>query len=451
MRGDGFPYLRGNRWWIAFYHQGEKQRTPAKVRDTKTGRMRPARDEPEARKALQARWKEIESGAFVPAKAERLTVDKLLDAYVEHQELRGLRSLRTLRLHLKPIRVFFGSWRCVEVTTVGVNAYQKERREAGKAPATIRRELEGLRGAFFFAGEQTPPLFPRERIPAIPMPAVDNVRQGFFTQAEVGALLEALGDPDLCDFTAWAWKTGMRRGEIAQLTFDMLDTSDDPWRLSIPGAITKNKDGRSFGFDGEALDIMRRRVAARRLDCPLIFHRAGRPIVAFDERWKAALKAAKLPPGRLFHDLRRSAVRSLIRAGVDPTTAMKVSGHKTRSMLDRYNVIQDVETAAALRQADAWLLTQPRKRNVVPVAVGQTFGKPENSGTIRAQTSAKHRWNMVPEVGLERNPSCDAAEPIHSITEKKDLTSSAPVDGVDGSDPARAQNGHKTESDGGDR
>ena len=52
-------------------------------------------------------------------------------------------------------------------------------------------------------------------------------------------------------------------------------------------------------------------------------------------------------------------MRTLIRAGVDETTAMKVSGHKTRSMLLRYNIVTERETADALLRADAYLSTQP--------------------------------------------------------------------------------------------
>jgi hypothetical protein len=54
-------------------------------------------------------------------------------------------------------------------------------------------------------------------------------------------------------------------------------------------------------------------------------------------------------------------VRTLIRAGVDETTAMKVSGHKTRSMLLRYNIATERETADALLRADAYLSTQPTR------------------------------------------------------------------------------------------
>ena len=55
----------------------------------------------------------------------------------------------------------------------------------------------------------------------------------------------------------------------------------------------------------------------------------------------------------------RQPVRTLFRAGVDETTAMKVSSHKTRSMLLRYNIVTERETADALLRADAYLSTQP--------------------------------------------------------------------------------------------
>jgi integrase len=144
----------------------------------------------------------------------------------------------------------------------------------------------------------------------------------------------------------------------------MLDRSGAPWVLRIPAAITKNRTGRTLGLEGDVRAIVERRLKARRFDTPLIFHREckgkpGQPITDFWDVWRNALQAARLPAGRLFHDLRRSAVRTLIRAGVDESTAMKVSGHKTRSMLLRYNIVTERETADALLRADAYLSTQP--------------------------------------------------------------------------------------------
>jgi len=99
--------------------------------------------------------------------------------------------------------------------------------------------------------------------------------------------------------------------------------------------------------------------------------------------WRTALRKADIAEGRLFHDLRRSAVRTLIRSGVDPTTAMKVSGHRTRSMLDRYNIIDADDTAAAFAKADAYLSTQPTSRNV------ESFEKRDRTGTMGPTPTGK--------------------------------------------------------------
>jgi integrase len=71
--------------------------------------------------------------------------------------------------------------------------------------------------------------------------------------------------------------------------------------------------------------------------CRWVFHRSGKPIESFYDAWKSACEAAEVS-GRLLHDLRRTAIRNLIRAGVSEAVAMKMCGHKTRAVFDRYNV-----------------------------------------------------------------------------------------------------------------
>jgi integrase len=95
--------------------------------------------------------------------------------------------------------------------------------------------------------------------------------------------------------------------------------------------------------------------------CEFVFHREGVPVVDFRKPWGAACKVAKIGH-RLFHDLRRTAVRNMIRAGVAQSVAMSISGHKTVSMFNRYNITSGADKIDALKKTSEHLAAQPKKR-----------------------------------------------------------------------------------------
>lgn len=71
-------------------------------------------------------------------------------------------------------------------------------------------------------------------------------------------------------------------------------------------------------------------------------------ITAFNKAWKVACRAAGCP-GRIPHDLRRTAIRNFVRSGTSENVAMKLSGHKTRSVFDRYDMVSGDDLREAAR------------------------------------------------------------------------------------------------------
>jgi integrase len=107
-------------------------------------------------------------------------------------------------------------------------------------------------------------------------------------------------------------------------------------------------------------------VTLRRLDVTLVFHRDGHPIVEWRRHWHRACRLAGLPTKRL-HDCRRTAARNLIRAGVPERVAMTLTGHKTRAIFDRYNIVSEQDLLAAGDRLASYIERLPTRPTVVPL------------------------------------------------------------------------------------
>jgi integrase len=109
--------------------------------------------------------------------------------------------------------------------------------------------------------------------------------------------------------------------------------------IRIYGSQAKNKKPRTLPIYGDMDAWLRSQYAARPESNPWVFYsRRKRPIGAHLVGWREACERARLP-GLLFHDLRRSAVRNMKRAGLQDTVAMNITGHRTRAVFDRYNIV----------------------------------------------------------------------------------------------------------------
>ncbi|MGC4097350.1 MAG: site-specific integrase [Nitrospira sp.] len=171
----------------------------------------------------------------------------------------------------------------------------------------------------------------------------------------------------------WFFFTGMRPKETKSLTWASFDK--EKWTISLEAKHAKTRKSRRLVIDGELRGIIQRRIGARRLDCPLIFHRRGKLIGDFRKVWKKACQAVGLVggiKGYIPYDCRRTAVRNLRRAGVEESVAMKISGHRTRSTFDRYNITSENDIQEAMVKVTEYVSTLPVESQVVSFEKAKT-------------------------------------------------------------------------------
>ena len=341
-RTGGSIYLRGGVYWIKYYVDGRPIRESAESA---------RREDAEAK--LDERRGQRAAGEPISPKAGRLRVDELLDNLERRYRIDGqdLPAANVARL-----RAAFGRQRAARVTGADWNVYidHHQRVTDEQSPlsnATLNRDLALLRRSYTLARKDFPGFKTRIEFETL---AESAPRSGFLEAAQLAAVRRHL-PAYLQPVATFGFETGWRKGEVLELTWARVSFGDGEVRLD-PGS-TKNGDGRTFPFT----DTLRALLEAQRAATdalqrktgriiPLVFHHGGRPIRDFRKAWATACDKAGCP-GRIFHDLRRSAVRRFEHAGIARSVAMKLTGHKTENVYRRYAIVSDRE----LREAAATL------------------------------------------------------------------------------------------------
>lgn len=160
--------------------------------------------------------------------------------------------------------------------------------------------------------------------------------------------------------------------------------------IRLEAGTTKNGKPRVIKLvkDSEVSHLLTACITRKQPDDFVFTRKNGKQIKGFYKIWATVCERAGVPD-LLFHDLRRSGVRNLIRAGVHQSVAMKISGHRTDSVFDRYNIIDEADLAEAAR-----LLDEKQKSNAREFSEsGQSSGRviensTENEATARLNIAA---------------------------------------------------------------
>lgn len=325
----GCVYLRGKTYWIKYHNHGK-----AVMESAKTDK------ESDAKKLLKLREGQVVESRFPGLQVNRTRFSDLAKGLLLDYQINGKKSLWRAEINVKHLKDFFGDCRATDITTNRIKEFITTKQTENMSNASINRMLATLKRMFNLALQPTPPLVANK--PFIPMLKERNTRTGFYSYEEYAVILDKLPEHLKGPFIM-AYFTGMRREEILGLTWDKANMFDKT--ITLDAGTTKNDEARVLFLTGELLEMMKGRQ--RCMNGPYVFHYNGERIRDFRKAWKTAFKDAGIPV-KLFHDLRRTAVRNMVRAGIPERVAMKISGHKTRAVFDRYNIVNedDLRTGA---------------------------------------------------------------------------------------------------------
>jgi integrase len=377
-RDLGEIFRRGRFYSIRYYDgRGRRRRESSKSERRE-----------DAERLLRKRLKAKDDGLPIDPQIGKLKFDDAATDLLNDYRVNGKKSLdeaeRRVTKHLLP---FFGGRRLSALNTSDVRAYVAKRQadtdivwkahEVKRKDGTMRqvperrrtisrvsngeinRELTLLKRCFNLALQAGKIL----HVPHVPLLKETNVRTGFF-EAEQFRSVRAHLPAAIQPVVTFAYLTGWRiTSEVLPLEWRNVDFKASEIRLDA--GTTKNGEGRVFVFSDDLRELLEAQHADHvRLKkagqvVPWVFFRlvakgrggqkTAKRITSFSKAWDTACKDAGCP-GRIPHDLRRTAIRNMVRRGVVEAVAMKLTGHKTRSVFDRYNIVSDSDLGTAAAQ-----------------------------------------------------------------------------------------------------
>jgi integrase len=325
---NGTTVLKSANWSAQYYVDGRQIR-----KSTGT----PIRSE--AEKILRKWMSDSELGLKPPPQTKGLSYDELRADLLSHYAEKKHKSLKTRSdgtpylFPLTALDTFFSGRKVNSIDRDAASTFIRKRRDEGAKESTINNSLRLLIRMFSLA-QANGKLTTAPKIELLK----ERSRQGFLPHESFQKLFDAM-PARLQPLLLLLYQTGVRPGEAEQIQWPAVDLHGA--RITLLEGETKNGQSRTLPLSAALVELL-----------SAVKHREGAVFPSkrsLQAAWKTATAKAGIE-GLLIHDLRRSAVRNMMKAGAQQAEAMKISGHKDASVFQRYNVIDEQQTANVMQR-----------------------------------------------------------------------------------------------------
>ena len=289
-------------------------------------------------------------------KKKEHTFRELVNWYLTLPRVKEKKSYESDRGRADLLKEYFGLYPANEIKPGIIETYQHDllsktarKRNNKYSPATVNRLLALMKRIFSLAVREEMVL--RNPCIKVSMLPENNERDRVITREEFDRIDKNLPDYAVPIVTT-AYYTGMRAGEIMKLTWDKVNLKEG--FIGLEAEDTKTAEPRKVYINGILRGIFSELAKVRHISHSRVFTCKGKPINNIRRSFLSACKSAGVENFR-FHDLRHTFNTNMRKAGVDRSVIMKITGHKTIAMFERYNTVDGNDARDALRKLDDFL------------------------------------------------------------------------------------------------
>ena len=349
------------KYWITYRsHKGQHKKYVGKYKEFNGYSIEDARTAHRKIKTLKSENRLMDTKPVI-----KTTFNELTKWYLNLEKVKDLASYDIIKINLNKFNSVFGDMIISHIIPADLENYQAKRKKE-KAPGTVDHEIGKAKTMIIKAydnkmvSDDTLNTFRKIKKLVKRKKGSPDIRDRILSREEFESLIKH-SKTHLVPIIATAYYTGMRRGEILNLTWDRIDLPDRMIRLEADD--TKDKEARNIPICDNLFKILRslsNRIQSAG-DDNHVFQYKGKGLEGdIRNSLKKACKNASIKYGRfvkggfIFHDLRHTFNTNMRKAGIQESVIMEITGHSTREMFDRYNKIDEDDTRKAINQLEVF-------------------------------------------------------------------------------------------------